>query len=469
MDFVASINTAVNNVVWGPPMLILLVGAGILLTIRTFGVQFRKFGYAMKNTIGKMFHKNEAGAGEVTPFQAVTTALAATVGTGNIAGITAAVTLGGPGSIFWLWITALFGMCTKYSEVLLAVKYREKNVHGDWVGGPMYYIKNGLGKNWKWLGAIFCIFGALAAFGIGNAVQVGNITSSINTVIVAFNPAFSNQDTVNLVLGILLAALTAVVLFGGIKRLGAVTEKLVPIMAVVYLVACIIVLVFNAGYLPAIFRDIFAGAFTPSGVTGGAVGSMMLVITWGVKRGVFSNEAGLGSAPMAHAASSESDPVRQGLYGIFEVFMDTIVVCSLSGLTVLCGFYAGGIDMTYGVQGDTSLNAAALGTVFGAKGGAVIIAVCLALFAFSTVLSWGMYGTRCCEFLLGPKSIKPYQIIFVLVVIVGATMNLSLAWDIADTLNGLMAIPNLIALVGLSGVVVKETKDYFNNRIKNYE
>jgi AGCS family alanine or glycine:cation symporter len=242
-------------------------------------------------------------------------------------------------------------------------------------------------------------------------------------------------------------------------------------MAVVYIVSCLIVVFWNIGLWPQIFADIFKGAFTPAGVTGGAVGSMMLCITWGVKRGVFSNEAGLGSAPMAHAASSEKDPVRQGLYGIFEVFMDTIVVCSLSGLTVLCGFYAGGLDglMSYGTQGDTSLNAAALGTVFGAKGGAVIIAVCLALFAFSTVLSWGMYGTRCCEFLLGPKSIKPYQIIFVLVVIVGATMNLSLAWDIADTLNGLMAIPNLIALVGLSGIVVKETKDYFENRIKNYE
>ena len=469
MELIASINGTINGFVWGPPMLILLVGAGILLTCRTAGVQFRKFGYALKNTIGKIFKKTDAGEGEVTPFQAVTTALAATVGTGNIAGITAAVTLGGPGSIFWLWITALIGMCTKYSEVLLAVKFRERNALGDWVGGPMYYIKNGLGKNWKWLGAIFCIFGALAAFGIGNAVQVGNITSSVNTVILAFNPDFAGQSTVNLVLGIILAILAAIVLLGGIKRLGSVTEKLIPIMAIVYIVACLVVCFVNIAYWPAIFRDIFAGAFSPSGVTGGAVGSMMLVITWGVKRGVFSNEAGLGSAPMAHAATSEKDPVRQGLYGIFEVFMDTIVICTLSGLTVLCGFYAGGVDMTYGIQGDTSLNAAALGTVFGAKGGAIIIALCLALFAFSTVLSWGMYGTRCCEFLFGTKAIKPYQIIFVLIVIVGATMNLSLAWDIADTLNGLMAIPNLIALVGLSGVVVKETKDYFNNRAKNYD
>ena len=468
MELIASINSTINSFVWGPPMLILLVGAGILLTCRTAGVQFRKFGYALKNTIGKVFQKTEAAEGEVTPFQAVTTALAATVGTGNIAGITAAVTLGGPGSIFWLWITALIGMCTKYSEVLLAIKFREKNDLGDWVGGPMYYIKNGLGKNWKWLGAIFCVFGALAAFGIGNAVQVGNITSSVNTVITAFNPDFAGQSTVNLALGIILAIAAAFVLLGGIKRLGAVTEKLVPVMAIVYIVACLAVLVFNAGHLPEIFADIFKGAFSPEGVTGGAVGSMMLVITWGVKRGVFSNEAGLGSAPMAHAASSEKDPVRQGLYGIFEVFMDTIVICTLSGLTVLCGIYSGGVSMKYGVQGDTSLNAAALGTVFGMKGGSIIIALCLALFAFSTVLSWGMYGTRCCEFLLGSKAIKPYQVIFIIVIVVGATMELSLAWDIADTLNGLMAIPNLIALVGLSGVVVKETKDYFNNRIKNY-
>jgi len=250
MELIASINSAINGVVWGPPMLILLVGCGILLTIRTAGVQFRKFGYAMKNTIGKIFKKTEAAEGEITPFQAVTTALAATVGTGNIAGITAAVTLGGPGSIFWLWVTALIGMCTKYSEVLLAIKYREKNEYGDWVGGPMYYIKNGLGKKWKWLGAIFCIFGALAAFGIGNAVQVGNITSSVNTVITAFNPDFAGQSTVNLVLGIVLAIAAAIVLLGGIKRLGSVTEKLVPIMAVVYIVSCLIVCFWNIGYWP---------------------------------------------------------------------------------------------------------------------------------------------------------------------------------------------------------------------------
>ena len=309
MELIASINSAINGFVWGVPMLVLLVGGGILLTIRNRGVQFRKFGYAMKNTIGKIFKKGEAKEGEITPFQAMSTALAGTVGTGNIAGITTAVTLGGPGTIFWLWITALIGMATKYSEVLLAVKFREKNKYGDWVGGPMYYIKNGLGKNWKWLGAIFCIFAALAAFGIGNAVQVGNITDSVNTVILSFNPDFSGQSTVNVVLGLILVVLTAIVLFGGIKRLGAVTEKLVPFMAVVYIVACVIVLVYYGAYLPAVFSKIFTGAFSPEGVTGGAVGSVILVITWGVKRGVFSNEAGLGSAPMAHAATSETGPV----------------------------------------------------------------------------------------------------------------------------------------------------------------
>ncbi|MCI6991568.1 MAG: sodium:alanine symporter family protein [Clostridiales bacterium] len=462
MELIASINSAINSVVWGVPMLVLLVGGGILLTVRTFGVQFRKFGYAMRNTLGKVFTKTEAKEGEMTPFQAMSTALAGTVGTGNIAGITTAVTLGGAGTIFWLWITALIGMCTKYSEVLLAVKFRERNKYGDWVGGPMYYIKNGLGKNWKWLGAIFCVFAALAAFGIGNAVQVGNITSSINTVIVAFNPSFEGQGTVNVILGIILVVLTAIVIFGGIKRLGAVTEKLVPIMAVIYIVACLVVVIYYAGTLPSVFHDIFVGAFTPAGVTGGAVGSMILVITWGVKRGVFSNEAGLGSAPMAHAATSETDCVKQGLYGIFEVFMDTIVICTLSGLTILCASKGAGLDLNFGTEGSTALNAAALGTVFTQKGGALIIAVGLALFAFSTILGWALYGTRCCEFLFGPKAIKPYQIIFLVVIFVGATMDLGLAWSIADTLNGLMALPNLIALVALSGVVVRETKRHFS-------
>ena len=458
MEMIANINSAINGIVWGIPMLVLLLGAGLFLTLRTGGVQFRRFGYAMKNTIGKVFRKTEKQEGAVSPFQAVTTALAATVGTGNIAGITWAVTLGGAGSIFWLWVSALIGMCTKYAEVVLAVKYRERNAQGDWVGGPMYYITNGLGQNWKWLAVMFSVFGALAAFGIGNAVQVGNITSSISTAVTTFDPTFTATDTLNLIVGIIIAVIVAFTLLGGIQRLGSVTEKLVPFMSIIYIVASVIVLICHAQALPGVFALIFKGAFNPTAAVGGISGfTLKLCIEWGVKRGVFSNEAGLGSAPMAHAATSETNPVKQGLYGIFEVFMDTIVICTMSGLTLLVS----GIDLNYGVKGTTALNAQALGTVFGAEIGALIIAVGISLFALSTVLSWGLYGTRCCEYIFGTKFNKVYQMIFVIVCVVGATMDLGLAWDIADTLNGLMAIPNLIALLGLSGVVVSMTKEYF--------
>ncbi|MBR4077080.1 MAG: sodium:alanine symporter family protein [Oscillospiraceae bacterium] len=458
MEMIANINSAINGIVWGIPMLVLLLGAGLFLTLRTGGVQFRRFGYAMKNTIGKVFQKTDKQEGAVSPFQAVTTALAATVGTGNIAGITWAVTLGGAGSIFWLWVSALIGMCTKYAEVVLAVKYRERNEQGDWVGGPMYYITNGLGQNWKWLAVLFSAFGALAAFGIGNAVQVGNITGSISTAVTTFNPAFTATDTLNLIVGIIIAVIVAFTLLGGIQRLGSITEKLVPFMSVIYIVASIIVLICHAQALPGVFALIFKGAFNPTAAVGGISGfTLKLCIEWGVKRGVFSNEAGLGSAPMAHAATSETTPVKQGLYGIFEVFIDTIVICTMSGLTLLVS----GIDLHYGTKGTTALNAQALGTVFGDEIGALIIAVGISLFALSTVLSWGLYGTRCCEYIFGTKFNKVYQMIFVIVCVIGATMDLGLAWDIADTLNGLMAIPNLIALLGLSGVVVSLTKEYF--------
>ncbi|MBD5160497.1 MAG: sodium:alanine symporter family protein [Oscillibacter sp.] len=463
MDTVASVNDKINGIVWGVPALVLLMAAGIILTVGLKGFQFRKFGYAMKNTVGKMFRKQEARAGEVTPLQALTTALAATVGTGNIAGITFAVTLGGAGAIFWLWVSALLGMATKYSEVLLSVKYRERNVMGDWVGGPMYYIKNGLGKSWKWLGAVFCVFGGLASFGIGNAVQVGEITSAVNTAIQSFVPsAAEHQMTINIVLAVILMVIIGVVLVGGIKRIGEVTEFMVPIMSVIYIAACLLVVGANITRVPHVFAMIFQGAFSPRAVTGGVAGiTIRTCVEWGVKRGVFSNEAGLGSAPIAHAASSENNPVRQGLYGIFEVFMDTIVICTLSGLTLLLALDESAIN--YGVKGTTALNAQALGTVLGGKVGALIIAIGLSLFALSTVLSWGLYGTRCWEFLLGEKAVKPYQVIFTLVVIISATMDLSLAWAIADTLNGLMAIPNLIALIALCPVVFKMTREYFDS------
>ncbi len=462
-----------NGIAWGPWMLILLVGTGVYLSVRLGFLQFAKFGYAMKNTIGKVFRKQEAGKGEVTPFQAMTTALAATVGTGNIAGVTGAIAVGGPGAVFWMWISALFGMCTKYAEVVLAVRYRERNEKGDYVGGPMYYIKNGLGEKWNWLAVTFSLLGALAAFGIGNMTQVNTIAGSINNAIDAFGGNTSAAAIVlfgqtvpvsSIVIGMLVAVIVALTLFGGIKRIGSVTEKMVPFMAAIYILCALAVVFSNVGSIGKVFAMIFQGAFSAEAALGGAFGiTIMTTIQKGVGRGVFSNEAGLGSAPMAHAATSEIDPVKQGLYGIFEVFMDTIVICTLTALTLLCGVEAG-VGITWGQSAGSELIAAAFATVFGDKVGSLIIAVGIGLFALSTILSWSLYGTRCCEFLLGTKAVPVYQAIFIVVVVIGATLELELVWNIADTLNGFMAIPNLIALLGLSGVVVKLTKNYFDKQ-----
>ena len=459
-----------NGIAWGPWMLLLLVGTGVFLSGKVGFIQFAKFGYAMKNTIGKIFQKQSAAGGEVTPFQAMTTALAATVGTGNIAGVTGAIAVGGPGAVFWMWISALFGMVTKYAEVVLAIKYRERNAKGDWVGGPMYYIKNGLGKKWSWLAVLFALLGGLAAFGIGNMTQVNTIATTFNTTLNAFGgnteasaiTLFGQIVPVSsIAVGAVVAVIVALVLFGGIKRIGAVTEKMVPFMAAIYIVCALCVVFTNLGSVGKIFGMIFKGAFSAEAALGGAFGiTIMQTIQKGVGRGVFSNEAGLGSAPMAHAASSEIDPVKQGLYGIFEVFMDTIVICSLTALTLLCGVEAG-VDITWGQSAGAELIIASFSTVFGGKFGSLIIAIAISLFALSTILSWSLYGTRCCEFLLGHKATLVYQILFVCVVIIGATLDLELVWNIADTLNGFMAVPNLIALLGLSGMVVKLTKDYF--------
>ena len=462
-----------NGIAWGPWMLILLVGTGIYLSTRVGFIQFRKFGYALKNTIGKVFKKQSAGEGEITPFQAVSTALAATVGTGNIAGVTGAIAIGGPGAVFWMWVSALFGMVTKYAEVVLAVRYRERNEKGDWVGGPMYYIKNGLGRKWKWLAAVFAVLAALAAFGIGNMTQVNTIASSVNTVIDSFGGNSSawmisvlGQDVkvTSLIIGAIVAVIVALVLFGGIKRIGAVAERLVPVMACVYIIAALTVIFTNVNAVGSIFVSIFKGAFTPDAALGGAFGiTIMTTIQKGVGRGVFSNEAGLGSAPIAHAASSESNPVKQGLYGIFEVFADTIVICTLTALTLLCGIHSGGVEIAWGESAGAELIIASFSTVFGNQIGSLLLTVGISLFALSTILSWSLYGTRCCEYLLGGgKGVRMYQIIFVLITIIGATLKLDLVWDIADTLNGFMALPNLVALLGLSGVVIKLTKDHFN-------
>lgn len=462
---IADINGAINGVVWGIPMMILIIGTGLYLSARTGFLQFRKFGYAMKNTVGKIFKKSDAEKGSITPFQALTTALAATVGTGNIAGVTGAIALGGPGAIFWMWISALVGMVTKYSEILLAVKFRERNADGDWVGGPMYYIKNGLGKNWRWLAVIFSVFGALAAFGIGNIAQANTIAGSVNSAIQAFNPAaVESVRTINIVIGIICAVFVGAVLLGGLTRIGKVTEKLVPFMSIVYIIGALTVVFSNASSIGTVFKSIFVGAFNPDAVMGGAVGvGIMQAVKMGVGRGVFSNEAGLGSAPIAHAATSETDPVKQGLFGIFEVFIDTIVICTLTALAVLCS----GVAIDYGTKAGAELTIGAFAVAFGGKTAGIIVAVGITLFALSTMLSWSLYGTRCAEFLFGSKSNKIYQVLFIIVVVMGATMDLGLAWDISDTLNGLMAIPNLIALVGLSGVIFTATKEYFKkDRLK---
>ena len=461
-----------NDLAWGPWMLLLLVGTGVYLTCRVGFLQFRRFGYAMKNTLGKIFQKTEAGAGEITPFQAVSTALAATVGTGNIAGVTGAIAVGGPGAVFWMWISAIFGMVTKYAEVVLSVQYRERNAAGDWVGGPMYYIRNGLGKRFNWLAGLFCVLGALAAFGIGNMTQVNTIATSINTAIDAFGGSTGahtvalfgqNVPVTSIVIGAVISVIVMLVLFGGIKRIGAVAETMVPVMAAVYIVACLFVVGSNLGSLGRILGMIFRGAFSADAALGGAFGiTIMTTIQKGVGRGVFSNEAGLGSAPIAHAATSERNPVMQGMYGIFEVFMDTIAICTLTAFTVLCGAESG-VGITWGQSAGTELVAAAFGTVFGGRTGALIVAIGITLFALSTILSWSLYGARCFEFLTGGRGLKAYQTIFVIVVIIGATLELELVWDIADTLNGFMAIPNLIALLGLSGVVIRLTKAHFSN------
>jgi len=459
-----------NGIAWGPWMLLLLVGTGVYLSVRVGFIQFAKFGYAMKNTLGKLFKKQTAGEGEVTPLQAVSTALAATVGTGNIAGVTGAIAVGGPGAVFWMWLSALFGMVTKYAEVVLAIRYRERNAKGEWVGGPMYYIRNGLGKKWNWLAVVFSLFGALAAFGIGNMTQVNTIAHSINNAIDAFGgntAAWSVQlfgQTVpisSLIIGAVISVIVGLTLFGGIKRIGSVAEKLVPIMAIVYIICSMCVIITNAGSLGKIFAMIFKGAFSAKAALGGAFGiTIMTTIQKGVGRGVFSNEAGLGSAPIAHAASSESDPVKQGMFGIFEVFMDTIIICSMTALTLLCGVESG-VGISWGQSAGAELIGASFGTIFGNQIGSLIVAVCLSLFALTTILSWSLYGTRCSEFLVGTKWTIVFQIAFVIVLVFGAALELEIAWNIADTLNGFMAIPNLIALLGLSGVVIKLTKEHF--------
>lgn len=462
IETISKINSNLNGFIWGVPAMIALMGVGIYLSIRTGFLQLRKFRYIMKTTVGRIFKKRDIADGALSPFQAATTALAATVGTGNIAGVAGAISIGGPGSVFWMWISAILGMCTKFTEVTLAVYYRKKNKHGELVGGPMYYIQNGLSKKWLFLAYLFAIFGVLTVFGTGNATQVNTITAAINVAMEGYGIVKpGGHEIINLVIGIIVTLLVAMVLLGGIKRIGSVTEKLVPFMALIYVILALGVVILNINRVPEVFGSIVYGAFNPRAVTGGIIGSFFLSMKKGVSRGIFSNEAGLGTGPIAHASADTGKPVKQGFFGIFEVFADTIVICTLTALVILCS----GVNIPFGDPAGAELTIGGFIKTYG-NGVSIFTAIAMCSFAFSTIIGWGLYGARCIEFLFNEKVIKPFMVVYSLMAIVGATMDLGLLWDISDTFNGLMAIPNLIALFLLSNVVVKLTKEYFETEGK---
>ena len=455
---ITRVNQIVNNFIWGLPAMVCILGVGLLLSVRTNFLQIRKFPYAIKTTLGRIFKHKDASDGTMTPFQAVCTALAGTVGTGNIAGVAGAIAIGGPGAVFWMWCSALLGMCTKFAEVTLAVHYRERSDAGEWVGGPMYYIKNGLGKRWQFLAVLYSLFGVLTVFGTGNATQVNTITTAIDTALLEFHIVAEDiLPTLNLVIGILCAMLVAMVLLGGIKRIGSVSEKLVPFMALFYVILAVGVVLLNLPRLPYVIEEIFAGAFNPAAFTGGAIGSLFLSMKNGVSRGIFSNEAGLGTGSIAHACADTRKPVKQGMFGIFEVFADTIVICTLTAMVILCS----SVPVNYGTAAGAELTISGFTATYGG-GASLFTAVALCCFAFSTIIGWGLYGSRFATFLFKTdKIVRPFFVVYSFVAILGATLDLGILWGVADTFNGLMSIPNLIALFLLSGTVVKLANEYF--------
>ena len=458
LETITAVNQAVNSFIWGIPAMVCIIGVGLLLSVRTGFLQLRKFPYAIKTTIGRIFRKKDASDGAMTPFQAVCTALAATVGTGNIAGVAGAIAIGGPGAVFWMWCSALLGMCTKFSEVTLAVHFRERNKNGELVGGPMYYIKNGLGSRWQFLAVLYSLFGVLTVFGTGNATQVNTIVTAIDSALLAYGSSLNSiLPTVNLIAGVVVAMMVAMVLLGGVKRIGSVTEKLVPFMALFYVVLALGVVVINYRRFPAVLASIVGGAFDPQAFTGGAIGSIFLSMQKGVSRGIFSNEAGLGTGSIAHACADTRKPVKQGMFGIFEVFADTIVICTLTAMVILCS----GTPVNYGTAAGAELTISGFTTTYGGWA-SVFTAVALCCFAFSTIIGWGLYGSRFLVFLCrSDKVAKPFFLVYSFVSILGATMDLGLLWSIADTFNGLMSIPNLLALLLLSGTVVRLTREFF--------
>ncbi|MGD9007165.1 MAG: sodium:alanine symporter family protein [Desulfobacteraceae bacterium] len=432
---------------WGPPMLIFLVGTGFYLTIALKGVQFRKLGYSLWLALVKRKEETDE-PGDITHFQALMTALSATVGTGNIAGVATAIAAGGPGALFWMWITGLVGMATKYGEAVLAVKYRTTDEAGTMSGGPMYYIANGLG--WKWLGFVFAVFASIAAFGIGNMVQSNSVADAVNATFHV--PMY--------VTGIVLMILTALVILGGIKSIGKVTGTVVPVMIIFYMAGALLVLVLNIGAIPKAIALVFQEAFTPTAASGGFAGaSVMLAIRMGVARGIFSNESGLGSAPIAAAAAQTKHPVSQALVSMTQTFIDTIIVCTMTGLVLIL---TGAWD-----SGKTGAELTTFAFQSGFAGGKYIVTIGLMLFAYSTILGWCYYGEKSIEYIFGDKAVKPYRYAFILFVGVGAVAKLDFVWSLSDTFNGLMAIPNLIGLVALSPVIVKETKAYFSAMVED--
>ena len=462
IDIIISINKVLNDFIWGVPAMVCIIGVGLYLSARTGFLQIRKFAHSMKCTIGRIFEKTEASEGSLTPFQAVCTALAATVGTGNIAGVAGAIAIGGPGAVFWMWISALLGMCTKFAEVTLAVHFRERNDKGDYVGGPMYYIKNGLGSKWMWLAHMYAFFGVCAVFGTGNATQVNTITAAINTALL--NYGLLSADSMrgsNLIIGIFICIIVALILIGGVKRIGRVSEKLVPIMALIYIVLGIGLIGMNITKVPTVFASIIQGAFNPAAVTGGIVGSFFVSMQKGVSRGIFSNEAGLGTGSIAHACADTENPVRQGMFGIFEVFMDTIVICTMTALVILLS----GVDIPFGQAAGAELTISGFTAVYG-NWVSIFTAIAMCCFAFSTIVGWGLYGARCAEFMFGSKILLPFNIAYALIAIVGATVDLGVIWGISDTFNGFMTVPNLIGVFLLTPVVLKLVREYFKKEEK---
>ena len=458
LETITAVNQAVNSFIWGIPAMVCIIGVGLLLSVRTGFLQIRKFPYAIRTTIGRIFRRKDASDGAMTPFQAVCTALAATVGTGNIAGVAGAIAIGGPGAVFWMWCSALLGMCTKFAEVTLAVHFRERNKNGELVGGPMYYIKNGLGIRWQFLAVLYSLFGVLTVFGTGNATQVNTIVTAIDSALLATGSGLNGiLPTLNLIVGVVVAMMVAMVLLGGVKRIGSVTEKLVPFMALFYIVLALGVVALNYRRFPAVLASIVGGAFDPQAVAGGAIGSVFLSMQKGVSRGIFSNEAGLGTGSIAHACADTHKPVKQGMFGIFEVFADTIVICTLTAMVILCS----GVPVGYGSAAGAELTISGFTATYGGWS-SIFTAVALCCFAFSTIIGWGLYGSRCIEFLFHTdKVVGPFLVVYSFVSILGATVDLGLLWSIADTFNGLMSIPNLIALLLLSGTVAKLTKEFF--------